>query len=140
MKETRPRWQRSSTDIEFKPDDFDILDLTLNYIPELRICALAIKRARAAQVRYPLETADKLIGLLDDGQRFVGAGHRIKAEHVRAYMPQEFFPIEDESDLISKIYLALLRCKHEFAIAARVHPITLAELSSLTLSSDLSFG
>ena len=81
------RWQGASADIAFTPGDFDVLDIILSLIPELWIGALVVKRARAAQVRYQIESVDKLIRLLDDGQQLVGASHRINADDVRKYLP-----------------------------------------------------
>lgn len=46
-------WRGHSADVEFDDSDFEVVDLALNLIPELRICALAVKRARSAGVRYP---------------------------------------------------------------------------------------
>jgi hypothetical protein len=123
-------WQGASADIVFEPADFDVLDITLSLMPELRICALAVKRARAANVKYPITLADQLVVLLEN-RRFATAGHQIEAEDVGKYMPKEFFPIEHEGELISRIFIALARCKHEMAVAAHADPEILAKLRTL---------
>ena len=124
VKPTHPEivsWRGHSASIEFDADDFEVVDQTLNLIPELRICALAAKRARHAKLRYPVENVEQLVALLD-GKSFSGGGHDINADLIRRFMPEEFFPITHEGELISRAYIALLRCVHELRIADSTTP------------------
>src|SRR3712207_3199602 len=104
--------------IQFEAKDFELLDLVLDLIPELRICALALKRARTKQVTYPLKSHREIIELLQEKELLV-EGHRITGSHIERYMTEELFPITDERELISRVYLALCRCNEELAWAAR---------------------
>jgi hypothetical protein len=104
--------------IKFDVNDFTILDLTLDQIPELRICAGIVKAARAAKLQYPVTSRAQLDRLLPD-KEVVVEGHRLRQAHIARYMPKEFFPIADERELISRCYIGLLRCREDMAWAAR---------------------
>jgi hypothetical protein len=116
---TLQRWQALGEPIRFTSEDFEILDLTLSLIPDLRICALALKEARMMKVRYPIESVDELLRHLKTGQ-FVAGHHVIDSDEIRTYMPKEFFPIEHEGELLSKIYAALGRQRNEMALLSKV--------------------
>jgi hypothetical protein len=117
-KEARVAWHGSGADLEFLPSDFEVVDLVLGLIPELRVCAVALKRARAAGLKFPVTNPQGLFALFD-GKIFTGAGHRFDTSDVSRCMPPEFFPIASEGELVSRIYIALIRCKHEEA--SQVH-------------------
>jgi len=118
-------------DVSFTRKDFDVLDLTLSTIPELRICAYAVKRARSLKVRYPIETVETVVAGLEHSV-FEGAGHRITPADIRNYMPKEFFPIRTERELLSKIFVALNRCKYEMGIVAQLSPQMRKQLATPT--------
>jgi hypothetical protein len=126
----KARWQGPGADLVFDRNDFEILDLVTNLSPELRVSAAVLKQARAANLAYPIERVDDLIQLLN-GERFIGGGHHITDQSIKQYMPAEFFPIEHEGDLVSRVYMALLRCKHEWSLAAQVRPETVRESQEL---------
>jgi hypothetical protein len=109
-------WRGHSADIDFEPKDFEVLDLALNVDPELRLSALAVKRARQAGLKYPVTGADDLAALFDRSG-FRGGGHTIVPADAAKYMPAEFFPIAHEGELVSRIYIALRRCNHEASLA-----------------------
>jgi hypothetical protein len=113
------RWRGSDTGISFEVSDFEILDLVTDVIPELRVCALAIKRARARGLAYPLGSADEIAALVE-GDCETLAGHDVTAQDVHTYLPEDFFPIQHEGELASRIYLGLMRCNAEAALALRV--------------------
>jgi hypothetical protein len=125
--DARSRWASSAKDIVFGKDDFEVLDLAVSLNPDLRISALAVKRARDAKLKYPIERVDALQLLLHKGV-FKGGGHHILPDDVHHYMPEQFFPIDSEEELISRIYIALTRCRHEAAIAAGVSPEAMTKL------------
>jgi hypothetical protein len=104
-------------EIRFDADDVDVLDLTLNLIPELRICALAVKRARARGVPYPINDHEAIVSLLPR-KVFYAAGHRISSAAIQAYVPASFFPIHTEAELQQRIYIALLRCKADTSLVS----------------------
>jgi hypothetical protein len=119
-------WLAPGKGIEFEQGDFDVLDLVLSLQPELRICALAVKRARTAGITYPIETVEVLSNLVGEG--FSGAGHRISIEDVPYFIPQVYLPIEHEGELVSRVYLGLIRCREEISLASRVNPGALSAL------------
>jgi hypothetical protein len=117
-KKTKAAPRASGSDIEFDPADFEVIDLTLGQIPELRICAVAVKRSRMAKLVYPIESAQGLFPLFE-GKPFEGGGHRFSQADVPRFIAPEFFPINNETELISRIYIALVRCRHEDALRVR---------------------
>lgn len=130
MSEDIVRWKGASAQIPFEPEDFDVLDIVLNLIPELRICAVAVKRARASQIEYPIGNVDEIVNLLR-GENFEGGGHHITEKDVRHYLVPEYFPIAHEGELVSRIYLALTRCNYEVSLASRVQPEALEIVNNL---------
>jgi hypothetical protein len=111
----RQAWHGPCADLQFEPEDFEVIDLTLGQIPELRICALALKRARARKLKYPVRNAKALSVLIGKG-KFEAGGHKISPSDIGRYMPTDFFPLANEGDLVSGIYMALMRCRHEEAL------------------------
>jgi hypothetical protein len=117
-KEARRSWHGSGSGLEFEPGDFEIVDLVLGQIPELRICAWALKRAFSTKLKFPITKPESLLGLFE-GNKFEGGGHEFGPDDVFRYMPLELFPMNDEGEFVSRIYIALLRCKHEATV--RIH-------------------
>jgi hypothetical protein len=115
-KTERQAWHGVGATLEFEPSDFEILDMVLGQIPELRICATALKRARAAGLEYPIGSP-KALRVLFGGQVFEGGGHRFGPDEIARFMPAEFFPIHTEAEFVGRVYIALVRCKHEEALA-----------------------
>jgi hypothetical protein len=104
--------------IEFDPDDFEIMDLALDHIPELRLCAGIVKTARRAQLQYPVKSSKALQALLPKKSMFV-EGHHLHAALIERYMPTAYFPITNERELIARCYIALMRCREDISWAAR---------------------
>lgn len=104
--------------IEFDRKDFEILDLVLDQAPELRICAGVIKAARAAELSYPVKSVTALVKLLPEKEVRV-EGRRLQPRHIKRYLPDEFFPVENERELVTRCYVALIRCRDDMAWAAR---------------------
>ena len=120
--------------IEFTPGDFEVMDLALDHIPELRLCAGIVKAAKSAKLPYPVKSREALVKLLPKKKIFV-EGHHIRAALIERYMPGEYFPIANEKELIARCYLALMRCKEDMVWAARAPSYAsslLKEFSSLT--------
>jgi len=112
LNERIARLNRLTSDIEFSREDAEILDLVLNIRPELRVCAEAVRQARRVGLQYPITSvAGFLQGL---GPRpFPGIAVEIKDDDIRRLFPAEWFPIDDEVDLVMRIYLAIQRCQYE---------------------------
>ena len=98
----------------FGADDIDILDLALMRNPELRVCAWAVKQARATGLKYPVLGPTGLFSL-HPSEEVAVAGHRITRDAVIRHMPPEFFPITNEAELIDRVHIALVRCRYETA-------------------------
>jgi hypothetical protein len=108
----RAAWHGPGHELRFEPEDFDIVDLVLGQVPELRICAWALKRARRIGIQYPIKDA-RALGRLLEGDKFAAAGLEFSRDHISRLMPSEFFPIADEADLVSRTYIVLIRAKHD---------------------------
>lgn len=116
-------WLGLTREIEFTADDFEVLDLALSLLPDLRVCAYAIKRARSAGIKYPIGRADDLAPLFGKDSRFEGAGYRVDWLSAKRYLLPEFFPIEHEGELLSRLYLALTRARHAATLAASLEAL-----------------
>jgi hypothetical protein len=103
--------------IDFTPDDFHFLDTVLRLSPELRICALALKRAKETKLTFPINSHHELMKLMPQEQLQI-EGHFLDAEHIEIYMPKVRFPIRDEAALARRIYMGLLRCRQDHAWAS----------------------
>ena len=134
-KEDRRAWHGPGADLEFEPADFEIIDLVLGQIPELRICATALKRARAAKLTFPINDPKSLFGLFQ-GKKFKGGGHEFSTDDAATYMPPEFFPINNEGEFVSRMYTALIRCRHEAAMKVQASPDTLKNQQSSTQGKE----
>lgn len=120
-KSTIGSWAAVGADIKFEPGDFEILDLTLSLMPELRICAMVLKRARKKGLKYPIKSADQLSKLLEKKVE-VGGGRQISSKLISKYTKKEFFPIEHEGQLVSTVYLGLMICRTEMAVELATNP------------------
>jgi hypothetical protein len=117
--------------IEFNPNDFDIMDLALDHIPELRLCAGVVKAARRAQLQFPVTSSRALQALLPREQVFI-EGHHLEASLIERYMPSQFFPIANEKELIARCYVALMRCQQDMKWAARAPSYALSLLKEFS--------
>jgi len=102
--------------ILFDEEDLDLLNKVLALTPEVALVALAGRRARAAKVSYPIARPDDLFVLLGDAERLVVGHHSIDRDAIRRHLPKEFFPIEREHELLSRVYLALTACRDAAAV------------------------
>jgi hypothetical protein len=109
-------WQAAAAaaELRFDADDIDLLDLVLCVVPELRIVAFLGQQARRRALAYPVTTAHHLVKALA-GETYDLHGHRVNNKTIAHSLPEEWFPIAHEGQLLSAIYLALLRCRTEAA-------------------------
>jgi len=109
---------RKKQRIEFVPEDFGFLDTVLRLQPELRICALALKRAKLHKLSFPVNNPTDILHLLPEGEIAV-EGHVIDHSAIQQYMVKELFPIRNEDELALRVYGALLRCREDENWASR---------------------
>jgi hypothetical protein len=114
-------WRGAGAEIKFEPSDFDVMELAMGTVPEVRLCALVLKWMRAGSLQYPVKSVDEIVRAFPH-KKFVGAGHEIDAESIRKFMAPEYFPIEDEGHLLSRTYLALVRCRMQASSADSTGP------------------
>lgn len=110
MRVPLPRAMEQHEKTDLSGCDREILVKIIDIIPELRICAEAAMRARAANVQYPIEDHKSLSKLLKE-EVYESDGHTITRPQIRELMTSELFPIDDEEDLVRKVYMGLLRCR-----------------------------
>lgn len=97
--------------------DFEVMNLVLDQVPELRICAAIVKAAREQQMEYPFKSHDPLVKLLPEKIVLI-EGHCIRPALIKRYMPEAYFPIQNEKELIARCYLAFMRCRADVSWAA----------------------
>lgn len=121
---------RSNLRIEFSNDDFEVLDIVLKEVPELRLCAGILRAVRTAGVKYPIRTVDQLVALLPARQLFV-EGHWFRPVLINRYLREEYLPIRTDEELVTACYLALMRCREDTRWAAHAPPYAKELLSEL---------
>lgn len=104
--------------ISFQETDVEIMDLVLDQVPELRICAGIVREARKRKLTYPMTDCNGLVKLLPE-KNIVVEGHNIRPAFIKRYMSKEYFPIDNERELITRCYTAFMRCKDDVAWAMR---------------------
>lgn len=104
--------KRENYEIIFDPNDLDILNTALSYNPELCLCAAILKEVKNKKVSFPIQDPNPLIELLPRKTTFVN-GHVLNKKTISMYLKEEFLPIKDEKELISKLYLSMMCCKRD---------------------------
>jgi hypothetical protein len=104
-------WAGLSKSIDLSADDVEAMDMALALVPELRLAALAVARARQRNVEYPISSSATLEQLLGDEGRLTAGGHDIDAEGIRRFLVPGDLPIDHEGDLVAVVYAALQRCR-----------------------------
>ena len=98
--------------VSFTTDDFEAMDIALSLVPEARIAALAVILARKAGSSFPVADAAGVIQLLGDDTVLEVCGRKIDPSSIEQFFVAGDFPIENESALASRVYVALQRCSH----------------------------
>ena len=96
----------------FDERDVDLLTQVLAHIPNGVEVAYATKRART-RAKYPIKDHNGLAALLDDGKVARFRDREVTVDSIKRYVPKEFFPIDDEQDLIAKLLIAFDRAEIE---------------------------
>lgn len=110
-------WRTGAIELDLTPEDLDLLDAVLCVVPELRVVTRLAQLARQAGLAYPVRSTDELTAVLR-GDRLTLGGHGLDAESIARVMPDEWFPIAHEGELLSMVHLALVRCRWEAGPAA----------------------
>jgi hypothetical protein len=107
-------WRGPALPLSLTEVDLDLLDLVLCVYPELRVVTFLGQQARARGLNYPVENVQQLIQLIGE-DRFELGEHRVDATEIGKAMPEEWFPLSHEGDLLTATHRALLRCSTEAA-------------------------
>ena len=102
-------WRGLSTQPAFEPADFDLLDLALSVAPDLRAAAVLAKIARERGLAYPIESVDRVAGLLGEEEVIEVGEFIVDARAITEALPPETFPLVHEGEFLSAVHLALLR-------------------------------
>jgi len=102
----------------FTTNDLEAMDIALSLVPEARVAALAVMLARGARSDYPIVDAAGIIQLLGDTSVLEAAGHKIDASSIEQFFVAGDFPIANEVELASRVYIALHRCNHRAQLQA----------------------
>jgi hypothetical protein len=94
------------------PDEqLEVAKLVLSLHPDLDMVFFAVLSARKAKLKYPIETVAGLSVLFGVGGRrkLEHNGHTVTFAQVKKYFPPEFFPIENETELMRRALIVLQR-------------------------------
>ena len=116
-KRTVEGWRGNALAIEFSENDLDLLDNVITVVPILRIVAAIGREVRGRGLRYPVAGPADLVACLGKDTLIYG-NHRIDRAAIEHTMPESWFPIAHEGELLSRVHLALLRCEAEGAQTA----------------------
>jgi len=105
-------WRGDTMGLTLEAEDIELIDNVLCLIPELRAVAFLGREARKRGLKYPVRDVDQLVALLD-GDAIILAGHGIDVDSVRSALPDEWFPLIHEGELLSATLLGLRRCEAE---------------------------
>jgi hypothetical protein len=105
-------WRADALELQLSPDDLDLLDNVLTVVPILRIVAAIGQETRRRGMTYPVSAVAELQSLLGDDTLVYG-DHRIDRDTIAQAMPESWFPVTHEGELLSRVHLALLRCEFE---------------------------
>jgi hypothetical protein len=90
---------------KFKADDVELLASVIEVIPNLTEVAHATKLVRT-QLTYPIDNRASLMELFA-GKKSMRLGQRsITLTQIERFLPENFFPIESERDLICRLLIA----------------------------------
>jgi hypothetical protein len=90
--------------------DLPVVDLILSLHPDLEMVLFVGTQARSAGLKYPVKSPADLGVLFPAGQKqLTFRGHSVTQEQAAAYMPKEFFPIENELELLRRVLICLQR-------------------------------
>jgi hypothetical protein len=112
------KWAGQARSIPMPREEADILDMALSLVPELKVAALAVSRARQAGIEYPIANTEPIRGLVGKGLR--AGGHSIMPDEIARFLLPGDFPIDTEPELLNVVYVTLNRCRQREALAAAI--------------------
>lgn len=130
---------KPDNDVVFEREDIEILNEVLDIVPELKICALAVKLHRKQGSRYPITDRQSLFDLFD-GPKLAIANHLITREVIERYVHDSIFPINNDQALMRVVYLALGACNADLNWALKAPQHAYALLSEIRKDLSKSQG
>lgn len=112
---------KPNDDVFFKATEVDILNEVLDIVPELKVCAEAVRLHRARKLSYPIVDHDALFDLFE-GQHLAIANHQIDRNLIGRYVHAGLFPIVDDQALMRVVYMALGACNTDLSWALQAPP------------------
>jgi hypothetical protein len=97
----------------FEAEDVELLQHVVELVPELLAVALAAKRARAVGLRFPVKQVQDLFLVLGQEETLAVGRHVLGRKAISRFMPEGYFPIEDEDQLLHRSYVAMMACREE---------------------------
>jgi hypothetical protein len=111
----------------FGAEDVELLQHVVELVPELLAVALAAKRARAMGLTLPVERVEDLLHALGEEESLTVGRHVLRREAISRFMPEWYFPIQDEDQLLRRCYVAMVACRQEqVAGASKRQALTVA--------------
>jgi hypothetical protein len=105
---------------ELNPADLPTLGLLLETLPDHR-AVVELTRTIRGNVSYPIGDASPLLELLNrQGGTVRITSHVLTSQHVGRYLPDGFFPIENEADFVRKLLIAFQRGRMQHTYEAAV--------------------
>jgi hypothetical protein len=127
-------WRGGALDLSLGVDDLELVDQVLCLVPELRAVTLLVQEAHRRGLSYPVYGPDQIAELVN-GDSFEVAGHRVDRESITHALPQEWFPLVHEGELLSVTHLAIRRCQAELAVA-RMEELRSVQAAGETLTAE----
>jgi hypothetical protein len=112
VRRTVDGWRADAHDLQLSADDLDLVDNVLTVVPILRVVAAIGLEARRRRLTYPVSAVGELQACLGD-ETLVYGRHHIDTDAIAHALPDSWFPITHEGELLSRVHLALLRCEME---------------------------
>lgn len=107
-------WKRRNDDEMFDKSDFVLLTEALSLFPDLEAAAKLVKTVDP-QLTYPVDSSSDLREALQKGKCRLRCRSRAwTSKDIATYLKPCFFPIQDRSDLLRKVLMAL-------SIGGKVH-------------------
>jgi hypothetical protein len=97
----------------FEAEDVGLLQHVLELVPDLLAVALAAKRAKAMGLTFPVERVEDLFQVLGEEESLSVGRHVLGRQAISRFMPEGFFPIQDEDQLLRRSYVAMVACREE---------------------------
>lgn len=102
----RPRSTRITS--HFASNELDLVEMAMGLIPNLTLTAYIAALVRR-KCSYPLTTHSNFLRIADHEGVLLFEGRRLTLEQAEQFFPKEFFPIENEQQLLCRLLAAFQR-------------------------------